>query len=216
MKKFERLNNEGFFKFEELFKNRISYIGASYVDGLYHKEHGYCHDDAYVFNSTPYNTSISFDESVKWDSFALSTPLSRKDIVVSKYILLFILLSIGTLLASAGVGIINLLLQETRVLTFNQIMVIGIYLALILLIIAIMLPFIFKFGAEKSRMMIAAIVAVPYLIILLVSFLKFPTLPQALISFLIQYSWVIILVVVGVALMISMGISIKIYQKKQF
>ena len=41
-------------------------------------------------------TSIAFDERVKWDKFALTMPIKRKDLVLSKYILSYmtVLLSI--------------------------------------------------------------------------------------------------------------------------
>ena len=45
-------------------------------------------------------TTMNFDYNSKWDKFALTTPISRKDIVISKYISLFIFILFGTIFSS--------------------------------------------------------------------------------------------------------------------
>ena len=45
-----------------------------------------------VFSAILPITAISYDEKNNWDSYALTMPISRKDLIVSRYILGIILL----------------------------------------------------------------------------------------------------------------------------
>ena len=46
-------------------------------------------------------SSMSYDDMAKWDGYALSMPITRKNIVLSKYILSILLSTIATILSTA-------------------------------------------------------------------------------------------------------------------
>jgi len=51
-------------------------------------------------------TSISYDDLAKWDKYALAMPISRKNIVLSKYILAVLLSISGVVLVSKSAFIL--------------------------------------------------------------------------------------------------------------
>lgn len=55
-------------------------------------------------------TTFSYDEYNKWDAYAVTLPLEKKDVVLSKYvgsILLLIVALLGTFLIAFLVGVVN-------------------------------------------------------------------------------------------------------------
>lgn len=159
-------------------------------------------------------TTLSYDDSCKWDLFAVASPVSRKQIVLSKYILMMIALVLSAGIAFAG----NLLMGESpeeslflATLLFPFGIIIG----------SVVLPIIFKLGAEKGRFVFVAVIAV---IVALVSFAG-PKLTAVLNAgeFLDtaismgRWTWLGILTVAAVGLgLISMWLSGRIYAKKEF
>ena len=110
-------------------------------------------------------TTFSFDNISKWEKYALVMPITKKDLVTAKFLTLIIFSVFGavtgfvlgiaggvvfksfhinspeewiTLLAVAGIG-----------------MVIGIFFG------SLVIPLLFKFGAEKARMLSIAAFAAP-------------------------------------------------------
>lgn len=95
-------------------------------------------------------SSFSYDDLSRWDKYAAATPAGRRGIVGGKY--LFALLSIGGAVALLVViqGILYLLgvLEEDLLtLAMGTLASAGVTL----LINAVVLPLLIKFGAEKSR-----------------------------------------------------------------
>lgn len=152
-------------------------------------------------------TSIAFDERVKWDKFALTMPIKRKDLVLSKYILSYM-----TVLLSILVYLIYLLVLG-RTIDQKLLFTTGGIVAICILYQSIFLPIIFKFGTEKGRIIFFIGCAVPYILVYLTNktnFLKAPS--QELIDFLP----VIVSVGTVVISILSILISNKIYKKKDF
>lgn len=109
-------------------------------------------------------TTFSFDDNSKWTRYAMIMPISKKDLVASKFIVLLIFSAIGTvfglILGTVG-GII------TSKITMN---LTNIYELLILSLIAfvvamifgsVSIPLVFKFGAEKGRMLLLISFLIP-------------------------------------------------------
>lgn len=95
-------------------------------------------------------TVMGLDEKVKWDRVAASMPYSRRELVISKYILgLLCLLFAGTL-AAAGVFVRGFLFKSgisgEMFLSIVPVMSIG------LIFQAINFPIHFKIGVEKGRL----------------------------------------------------------------
>lgn len=107
-------------------------------------------------------TSISYDDFAKWDNYALATPISRKKMVISKYILSLLLSTLGLLVSTIIAYIIISLKGKMSV---GELLSVSYVVYLIaILFSSILLPFIYKYGVEKSRLMMGTIIAVPMVI----------------------------------------------------
>lgn len=97
----------------------------------------------------PYS-SLAYDERSKWEMLAGMLPYKTGEIVLSKYVLGWIttgcaaLLALGAQVAVgfAGAG-----------LTSEQLWTTGLTFCIALIIMAITLPLVFRFGVEKGRML---------------------------------------------------------------
>lgn len=101
-------------------------------------------------------TTCAYDDSYKWNIYAGTLPIKKNQIVLSKYIssLLFVLtgVAVSLLFNFISVAFGNLNFGDTlHTLYFT---VVG-----SLLFVSIMLPIIFRFGTEKSRLLLPVLVA---------------------------------------------------------
>lgn len=157
-------------------------------------------------------SAFALDEQAKWDSFAISLPVSRGDIVAARY-----LLGGGTALLSGVVfGVLNgISVNDWPNAVFQGTLL----LSAILLIEAIALPLIFQFGATKSRYALIALMLIPSLLIVILSqsgVLTDDAVNNAMtnISTLLQsYNWLILPVCV-VLFFLSGLLSKAIYSRK--
>ncbi|MDD3165529.1 MAG: ABC-2 transporter permease [Oscillospiraceae bacterium] len=94
-------------------------------------------------------TAIAYDERSKWDSLAAMMPYSVKQIVTSKYVLGYGFVA-GAALISA---IAKVFVRGGLILSLTS-------LCVGLLIMALVLPLVFRFGVEKGRMAFVLIVVV--------------------------------------------------------
>lgn len=103
-----------------------------------------------VFGLTIPMSSVALDDAAHWDRYAAATPAGRKGIVAGKYLftLLVILVSglAGTaiMLGMSATGLIDNPPQELVVVILSC-------AAVTLLLDAVILPFLLKYGAEKAR-----------------------------------------------------------------
>ncbi len=151
-------------------------------------------------------TSLAFDEQAKWDRYALSLPISRKKLVLSKYVL-GILLNLGTL---AVLSIITLVLHlQSDDPIWLIILAAG---GVGLLILSLLLPIMFRFGVEKGRLVMIAVFIIPTILIFMSPYLNY-TLPteQSVIRLLYASPFVI-----AAILWLSISLSVRIYTKKEF
>lgn len=161
-------------------------------------------------------TTMSFDEYVKWEGYALGMPVSRKDIVLSKYIFLLAVSALAFGLSTVIAGVVSLKIT-VDVLEISMAMLLS--LSFELFIYAVVLPLSFRFGVEKSRMWLLLAVGVPIAIGYLLS--KYAAshadfaamLPSEKdMERLIFLAPVAALMLVG----LSCLISVRIYEKKEF
>lgn len=101
-------------------------------------------------------TAISYDERCKWDSLAAMLPYSPSELVAGKYILGYLAVAGACLIALAAQAVYRAFGAPAG----------GEYLSYILggamsglLIMALTLPAIYKFGAEKGRIVFFVILA---------------------------------------------------------
>lgn len=151
-------------------------------------------------------TAMAYDEQAKWDKLALSMPVSRAALAMSKYLMSLVTIGIATLCNLA----IQWLLSGR--LVWEDMTLIFVFSALGLLFVAILFPLMFQFGVEKSRLMIIGIVLVPVLLILLAQSLGVPMPDEAGVEKIIQ-----LLPVISIAaLLLSVLISVSICQHKEY
>lgn len=133
-------------------------------------------------------SACAYDEMANFDTYALTLPLTRKDLVLSKYQLTFIVIILNAVI-SLITGYIMLYVFPSRYIDADlHIMLIEVFvIALVMnILINILLPLIFKFGQEKARVLLMIIflsfgVAIYFLATLDLNF------QSELISFIEQY-----------------------------
>ena len=109
-------------------------------------------------------TTFSFDDNSKWTRYAMIMPVSKKELVGGKFIVLAIFCAVGSLFGLV-VGSIGGLISNKITLDL-----IGIgellFLTLISWVIALIfgsmsIPLVFKFGAEKGRVLLLVSFLIP-------------------------------------------------------
>lgn len=155
-------------------------------------------------------TTISYDDLAKWDAYALTMPVTRAEMVLSKYLVMVILNTLGAVL-SLTVGIVGSVIMGKR-FDLEILAIIGVIYLVALIFGSVIIPLIYKFGTEKARLMLFLCALLPTALILLLEQFNvpMPTTGNPLIYLiaLIGFS------VAGVVL--SYLISLKIYRKKEF
>lgn len=105
-------------------------------------------------------TSFSYDSMSGWDKYVISMPVPRRTVVKSKYVLALLLSLLGAAL-SAIIGIATGFFNGTADI-IKQLTISAGLLGIGILFLCIMLPLIFKFGVEKSRVIVIIVFAIPF------------------------------------------------------
>lgn len=109
-------------------------------------------------------TTFTFDDNSKWTRYAMIMPVTKKNLVAGKYVVMAVFCVIGSLFGLIVSMIAGLVLRK---MTFD---IEGIVELLILALVAFALsiisgsmsiPLVFKFGAEKARVLLVVSVFVP-------------------------------------------------------
>lgn len=150
-------------------------------------------------------SAMAYDEKSKWDSYALTMPVSRLKLVGAKYLLTLIFLVCGGAICFA----FSYFISEDFA-TDAQILITLMGVGLVMM--SIVLPIMFKLGVEKGRvaMIIAIMLPVAALIFLPRLNIELPDM-----SFLERKLWIAPLA--GALLFTgSLFLSAAIYKKKEF
>lgn len=156
--------------------------------------------------------SFGYDEEAKWDQYALSLAVTRREMVRAKYLVAFLLTGI-TVVISFVLTLISQLIHGN--LDIMQLLLyLGVFFAVMLLMTALILPCIYRFGAEKGRaVMILCILAVAGLVALFL----WAGEQTPLFSILLASPLLSVLLIACVLLFflyLSYHVSLKIYLKK--
>lgn len=149
-------------------------------------------------------TALSFDERANWDKYALTMPVSRRDIVLGKYVL-------GLLCATGGLAILLLFQLVLPDKAEEDWMVIFTLYAASIFYLALLLPVLFKLGVEKGRIVMMPFFAIPFLVILLISKFDLPV-PDTQTLKILLYAFPAFVVVTYI---LSLFLSLRIYRKKE-
>lgn len=160
-------------------------------------------------------TSLSYDEMAKWDKYALTMPISRKDIVKSKYVVMVLLSLIGSLmgiLLGSVAGFISHNLVISQVVAENCVV-----FAVAVIMGSMILPLLYRFGVERSRILMILVFLIPtFLVVGGIYLAKNFGLSMTVINekALITGLSVGLPILLVVSLVCSYFVSVKIYSKK--
>lgn len=150
-------------------------------------------------------TVISYDEKAKWERYALTMPISKGTVVVSRYLLTIAISVVGGALSIIAGLMISTSIKEVL---FTNMSVISIGL----LIIAFAFPFIFKYGVEKGRLIMIFIFLIPTLLLTFASEFNIAMPSEEVIMRFIYFLPLVVLVII----LCSIQVSKMIYSKKEF
>nr|WP_315024876.1 ABC-2 transporter permease [uncultured Aminipila sp.] len=168
-------------------------------------------------------TALSFDDRAGFAKYALTMPVSRNTLVIGKYVMALILIVLGSIISLLVNALIGTMPFIESLLAVAITMLIG------SLMISISLPPIFKFGVEKGRFIMIGIV-------MIIGFLGgftaisvgdgnasmsidnngFSLGDKIDAFFSNNLSFLAILAVSALIFLLSMGLSMAIYRKKEF
>ena len=159
--------------------------------------------------------TFGYDEKVEWDHYAMTLPIKRNDIVKSKYILAYSMVLIMTIIGAVTVTVVNLI-QNKDIMADGNMLANLLIASIISLVIAVVIPFTFKYGSEKGRYVMMSIIVIPLgfaalLNAMIVSMESVIQFIEMLAKYPIIYPFVII-----IAIGISYMFSLKIFDKKEF
>ena len=101
---------------------------------------------------------IGYDEKSRWQQFCETLPYTRKQVVASKYMFSLILIAGFSVLFAVTHGLEEIISGQLNGMWVLE--VFGLIWSVGHLFCAIILPFIFKYGSEKGRLMYIAVVVV--------------------------------------------------------
>ena len=110
-------------------------------------------------------TTFSFDNTSKWEKYALVMPITKKDLVAAKFLVLLLFCIFGVV-SGLVLGVAGGLLFKSFHLNsaddwLMPLMVAAAGLAIGIFFGSLVIPLLFKFGAEKARMLSIAAFAAP-------------------------------------------------------
>lgn len=149
--------------------------------------------------------ALAYDEKAKWEAYALSMPVSRRDLVLSKYLLMLIWAAVG----AAILILVGYFIERSFATALTNTMI---FFLMGLSLSAIMLPVVFRYGTEKGRMALIAVVLIPTLLAVGLSKLNLPMPSETVLSGLILAAPVAVLLLLAG----SVAVSCRIYEKKEF
>ncbi len=158
-------------------------------------------------------TSFAYDEQAKWDAFALTMPVTKRDMVTAKYILVLLLGIAGAVIglilsftASLGLGVVDIL---------DTLKNVGLGICATYVFSSIALPLVYKLGSEKSRLVLMVCYAAPILLgTIVINMLEDATLTMPELLSAGQTAAILLPFITVAAMAISYRISLSVFQKK--
>ena len=161
----------------------------------------------------------SYDEYAKWDKYALTMNINRKDIVLSKYVFFIMSIIIGMVVGVISSTTINQILQSD--INMNEIIATSIVVPCIFAILfSIVIPVVFKNGVEKGRIVMMIVLFIPAVLVAAIvkisenNNIPMPNGPTFEMIFNFGLIGVILLTIISIFM--SYKISLSIYNKKEF
>ncbi|MDE7272514.1 MAG: ABC-2 transporter permease, partial [Lachnospiraceae bacterium] len=102
-------------------------------------------------------TTFSFDDNSKWTRYAMIMPVSKKDLVAGKFIVLAIFCLAGSLfgLVVGSIGGLTIKSISFDLIGIGELLLLALTAWVVSIIFGSMsIPLVFKFGAEKGRVLL--------------------------------------------------------------
>lgn len=152
-------------------------------------------------------STMSYDEKSKWNRMAITMPMSRKDVIFAKYAFMGLCMLAIAVLSFIG----NLIISKDAV---SSLMFTFYAFPAGLIINAVIIPMLFRFGVEKGRVLFAIAMLLACLTIVAVvkgvqSFDIFAFISETVFNALL---WAVALLMTAA----SMALSIRICEKRDF
>ncbi len=150
-------------------------------------------------------TSFAYDQVAKWDPYSMTMPVTRSEVVLSKYLVSGVFLLTGSILST--LLFVGFLLYKgqpvTGELAVGELAVFGTGLV----VISILIPFIYKFGVEKARLIMVGVVVLPSVLIMFFTGGNISAQPsEQLVTLLVTLSPFAVIACVVASYLISVGI----------
>lgn len=169
-----------------------------------------------VFGLTIPMSAVALDDAAHWDRYAVATPAGRQGVVRGKYLFTLLVILVSGLAGTAIILVFSVVgLTESP---FQELIVVTASCASVTLLLdAVLLPFMLKYGAEKARLISMITFVVIFGSIVLLGGLasngaNMPHLPDWLVTAL---PVVFGLISVG-GFALSFAVSLGIYNRKEF
>lgn len=160
-------------------------------------------------------STFSCDDAAKWDIYALCLPLDRKYIVFSKYILAIGLCITGTIITILLSFVVKLF-RESANISLDDMIGIYVVFAMSIFYISVIIPIIYKFGADRTRLLMVLVFIVPFFLI----YLGINTLSNLGVSMPSEQTLTLLLILSPIFLIAVLSLSIllsyRIYITKEF
>lgn len=96
-------------------------------------------------------SAIAYDEQAKWPRLAAMLPYTPGQLVLSKYIIGWAGVAAALVLSALANGLVQFFAGTGEAALARQLELVCVTAALALMLIAVVLPMIFRFGAERGR-----------------------------------------------------------------
>lgn len=106
-------------------------------------------------------TALAYDERAGWEKYALSMPVTRKELILGKYLLGLILLAVSILLNLIFVGGYGLMTNFSSYGLNDFALLISASAAAGCLFLSVLMPIMFRFGTEKGRIVMVLMILIP-------------------------------------------------------
>ncbi len=157
--------------------------------------------------------TFSYDNLSHWDSYACTLPLSRRQIVLSRYLMTLLMVGAFVIIALPCYFIFATLLHNFSEIG-ELIPSFGVLIGTILLLVSVLLGLNYRFGPEKARMVLVIIFIIPSILSSVLTYLNME-MPGSI--SLELFPLALIMLCLGAAAYVgSYQLSASIYQRKEF
>ena len=154
-------------------------------------------------------TALAYDERAKWDELAAMMPYTAKAIVGSKYAL-----SLTLVLPVLLLSVLSRLIVHSTPIVNEDTMALLITACLSLILMAIDLPFMFRFGVEKGRLIYILLTCV-FIVAGATYADKLTNTINGIGTAMVTIVPLLLLAVTAIALFVSCCISVHVYRAKR-